>query len=441
MGTRQTFGAADKHPKHDARNMAAVRSGARASHHSFCLKMGSPSGELTPPAAFFMARSGYTWLLKSNKWHRYGEHISPDVAYSMHHSGAKQKPTRSRIRIMSIQPLPSHLEQAQDAPIACHVAIPLPVPLCEARIAAWVFPPHNVSELLPSMWLVCFPGSTYTGLGYFDRQVPGFAPFAYSMARSLRGQGIGCIVVDHLGTGSSRLEVDGTTLTRTVLVDAYRHLIELLRHRLMIGTLADGIAPIADERLLLVGVGHSLGGLLLTQLQGKYASLDALAVLGYAHLNETVAIAGVDLQAGLALAEEVAKTYQGYLTPLEARQSLQEFFYSPDVPQALRVADAADGTIFPMGLVDTMQPGIVAEQAARITCPVFLSFGEACDFTMTPRRECEAYPKASSITLLLVAGGAHCTNFAAGRFALWQHLALWCRAQAVQTRSVTTVSV
>jgi pimeloyl-ACP methyl ester carboxylesterase len=342
---------------------------------------------------------------------------------------------------MIAEPLPFTSEQEQTVPIACHVAIPLPVSLCEAHIAAWVFPPRNMSELLPSIWLVCLPGSTYTGLGYFDRQVPGYAPYAYSMARSLTGQGIGCIVVDHLGTGASRLEVDGTTLTRTVLVDAYRHLIELLRHRLICGTLADGIASIAEERLLLVGVGHSLGGLLLTQLQGEYAPLDALAVLGYAHMNETVEIAGADLQAGLALAEEVARTHQGYLTPLEARQSLQEFFYSPDVPQALRVADAADGTIFPMGLVDTMLPGIVAAQVARITCPVLLSFGEACDFTMKPHSECEAYPKASSITLLLVSGGAHCTNFAAGRFALWQQLAMWCRAQAVQTRSVTTVSV
>jgi pimeloyl-ACP methyl ester carboxylesterase len=401
--------------------------------------MDSPSGELTPLAAFFTARSGYTWLLKSNKWHRYGEHISPDVAYSMHLSGAKHKPTRSRIMIA--QPLPSHLQQAQEAPIACHVAIPLPVPLCEAHIAVWVFPPHNVSELLPSMWLVCFPGSTYTGLGYFDRQVPGFAPFAYSMARSLTWQGIGCIVVDHLGTGASRLEVDGEMLTRKLLVDAYRHLIELLRHRLICGTLVAGVAGITEERLWLCGVGHSLGGLLLTQLQGEHASLDALAVLGYAHLHETVELAGVDLDAGLALSYEVAASHQGYLTPDAVRHSLEEFFYAPDVPQALKEADAADATVFPMGLVDTMLPGIVAEQVSRITCPVFLSYGEACDFTMTPRRECEAYPKASSITLLLVSGGAHCTNFAAGRVTLWQHLAMWCRAQAVQTRSVTTVSV
>jgi pimeloyl-ACP methyl ester carboxylesterase len=345
---------------------------------------------------------------------------------------------------MTVQPVSTTSETAQGEPLACHVPIPLPVPLCEAHIAAWVFPPRNMSERLPSMWLVCLPGSTYTGLGYFDRQVPGYMPFAYSMARWIAGQGIGCIVIDHLGTGASRLEVDGTTLTRTVLVDAYRHLIELLRHRLIIGTLADGIAPIADERLLLVGVGHSLGGLLLTQLQGKYASFDALAVLGYAHLNETVEIAGADLQAGKVLAEEVARTHDGYLTPREARQSLQAFFYAPDVPQALREADAADATVFPMGLVDTMLPGIVAAQAARITCPIFLSFGEACDFTMTPRRECEAYPKASSITLLLVSGGAHCTNFAAARFALWQQLAMWCRAQVAargQTRILMTVSV
>jgi hypothetical protein len=304
-----------------------------------------------------------------------------------------------------------------------------------AHIAAWVFAPRNISELLPSMWLVCFPGSTYTGLGYFDRQVPGSAPLAYSMARTLTLQGMGLIVVDHLGTGASRIEAHGEMLTRSVLVEAYQQLIVAVRQRLTHGTLVDGITDIPEDRLFLVGVGHSLGGLLLTQLQEESSALDALAVLGYAHANEMVEIADTDLEAGLTLSYEVAKSHHGYLTPDVARQSLQDFFYFPDVPQTLREADAADATVFPMGLADTMLPGIVAEQAARITCPVYLSFGGACDFTMAPRREPMAYASATSLTLFIVPGGHHCTNFGRDRAALWQNLAAWCRAKAVQTYS------
>jgi hypothetical protein len=315
----------------------------------------------------------------------------------------------------------------------------VPVLDTEARIATWVVAPHNVSDLLPSMWLVCLPGSTYTGLGYFDRQVPGYGPLAYSMARTLALHGIGSIVVDHLGTGASRIAVNGEVLTRSVSADAYQHLVTHIRYRLTHGTLIEGIAPIAEERLFLCGVGHSLGGLLLIHLQGDAPCLDALAVLGYANTNETVEIAGADLDAGLLLALENAQQHHGYLTPEVARLSLSDFFYAPEVPQALKEADAEDATVFPMGLVDTMLPGVVAAHAARIRCPVFLGYGGACDFTMEPRREPMAYPSAASITLDIVPGGYHCTNFGEHRVDLWQHLAAWCRAKAVLARTQTSL--
>jgi hypothetical protein len=326
---------------------------------------------------------------------------------------------------------------AQDDPIRC--SFDIPVLDSEARIAAWVVAPHNESPLLPSMWFVCFPGSTYTGLGYFDRQVPGYGPLAYSMARTLAMRGIGSIVVDHLGTGTSHIEVPGEMVTRSVCADAYQHLVTHIRYRLTHGTLTDNLAPIAEERLFLCGVGHSLGGLLLIQLQGATACLDALAILCYANTNETVEIAGADLDTGLALALENAQHYQGYLTPDVARLSLSDFFYAPEVPQALKEADAEDATVFPMGLVDTMLPGVVAAHAARITYPLFLAYGGACDFTMEPRREPMAYPSAASITLTIVPGGYHCTNFGEHRVDLWQHLAAWCRAKAVLARTQTSL--
>jgi pimeloyl-ACP methyl ester carboxylesterase len=309
-----------------------------------------------------------------------------------------------------------HSPSPHDDPITC--TFPVPVLDGEATIAAWVFPPHHQSDLLPQMWLVCFPTSTYTGLGYFDRQVSGCVPFAYSMARWMSWQGLGLIVVDHLSTDASQVACHGEALTRTVLVEVYRHLIGQQRHRLTHGTFVDG-------------VGHSLGGLLLTQLQGEYASLIALAVLGYANTNETVELAGADLEVGLALAHEVAESHQGYLTPLEARLSLQDFFYSPD---------AADATIFPIGLAESMLPGIVAEQAARITCPVYLAYGGDRDFTMQPCREPIAYPSAPSITLFVLPGDAHCTNFAARRVDLWQSLAAWVRRTGVEAHGITTLS-
>ncbi len=325
------------------------------------------------------------------------------------------------------------------------MSTPTPVPVTfsvepkeigPAKIAAWVFPParESLSEGLAPMWLLCIPGATYRGLAYFDRQVPGFSPFAYSMARVLAAQGICSVVIDNLGTGDSPLppHVSGWQLTLSVYADAYRQLTEQLRELLACGTLVSGLAPLDARRLFLVGVGHSMGAMLAIALQASYPVCDALCLLGF---GATIPFAQLCSQVGLsndaaAIAQSV--TPAGYLPPA-MRSVLRAFFYSPAVPAALKEADEQDAVLIPAGLLALLS-GNLAEDQARIRCPLFLGFAADREATAQPQREPEAYANVHSLTLFVQSNAYHCANFEPTRFDLWDEIAAWLRHKAVQAR-------
>jgi hypothetical protein len=322
-----------------------------------------------------------------------------------------------------------------------HDPIPLvldvPVQDAWAHLAAWVFAPVHASDLLPSLWLLCFPGGSYRGLAYFDRHVPGYAPHAYSMARTLAMQGIGSIVVDHLATGDSRCDIPCEALRAEDFGDAYAHLAHQLRARLEAGTLIAGLPPLLPGHLWLTGVGHSFGGRVITLTQSIHQSFDALALLGSPSNDASVNLAQFGIGDGTSGTGGMETTWQEWLSQAVAglitlpREPLRPFFYGTKaLPPELLVVDEADAVPIPLGLLSLMRPNAVREAARTLICPLFVGFGES-DITACPRSDPPAYESAMSITLYVQPDASHCTNFAPTRTALWKELAAWCRAQAV----------
>jgi pimeloyl-ACP methyl ester carboxylesterase len=329
-----------------------------------------------------------------------------------------------------IVPVPDRpVTPLQGDPIQCLCDVPVQGSV--ARIAAWVFAPHHASDLLPSLWLLCLPGGTYRGLAYFDRQVPGYTPYAYSMARWLAQQGLGSIVIDHLGTGESTGNVSADPLSAEQYADAYAHLAQQVREQLSAGTLIAGLAPLLPEHLWLAATGHSFGGRVATLTQSIHACFDALVLLGSPSNDERVNLA----QFGIG--NDMETTWQHWASQFQhgcvsiPREQLRSFFYgSMDIPRELIDADEAEAMPIPLGLLAFMLPGAVQDAARRITCPLFLGFGES-DIIACPRSDPQAYASASSITLYVQRGASHCANFAPNRFDLWTGLAAWCRATVV----------
>jgi pimeloyl-ACP methyl ester carboxylesterase len=318
----------------------------------------------------------------------------------------------------------------QGDPIPCIFDVTAQDSSAQITIAAWIFAPQRTSDLLPSLWLLCLPGGTYRGRAYFDRQVPGFASHTYSMARWLAQRGIGSIVIDHPGTGTSA----GDPLITEDYCLAYIHLARQIRGQLEAGSLTRGLAPLLSGHLWFAAVGHSFGGRLATLIQSNAASFDGLILLGSPSNDESVSLA----QFGMGnVGSDLATTWSAWLSQAQhgmvslPREHMRPFFYGKVAfPPELITIDEAEAVPVPLGLLALMQPGFVKVAASTLTCPLFLGFGES-DITMCPRSDPQAYTSATSITLYVQPGASHCANFAPNRVTLWETIAAWCRSTSV----------
>jgi pimeloyl-ACP methyl ester carboxylesterase len=71
-----------------------------------------------------------------------------------------------------------------------------------------------------------------------------------------------------------------------------------------------------------------------------------------------------------------------------------------------------------------LAPGVVAVEAAAITCPVLVAAGER-DVVPAPRAEPAAYKSSGDITVHVSATMAHMHNFASTREGFWQRIHRW----------------
>jgi pimeloyl-ACP methyl ester carboxylesterase len=188
-------------------------------------------------------------------------------------------------------------------------------------------------------------------------------------------------------------------------------------HHALCGVMADLLnGDLARaSRVIVTGVGHSIGGMIAITQQASHGSFHRLAVLGWA--NAPMLLGETD-PATLA-----ATIRPGYLTT--PRAVMRPLFYAPDVPLGLIEADEAIASPTPACLGrDALRPGIVHEAAAAVTCPVFLLQG-ATDTSSNPHGEPGYFKSSEDISLILPRHTAHCHNFAGSRQLWWDRLDRW----------------
>lgn len=256
----------------------------------------------------------------------------------------------------------------------------------------------------PKNAVFCFPGGTYNK-SYYDIDFE--EAENYSFANSLANDGNIVICVDHLGVGESTKPADGAVLTRNVLADTGATAVEYVTEGLTKGTLISGWPPIAD--IPRVGVGHSLGGLVLLALQARHKSFDAIAVLGWS--NQPISVAH-DIPAS-----------EPYVQV--DRNALRPFFHLEDVPEHIIVADDRNAERVPSGiLVEGQQDLISTADAHSVSVPVFICFGER-DLCPTPHLEPSTYPNSDDVTMFRLLNSAHNHNFASSRLQFFARLSSW----------------
>jgi len=292
------------------------------------------------------------------------------------------------------------------------VRVPV-VALGEAHmIAARIY---KIRDTSPAKAVFCFPGGTYNK-SYYD--MPCDKGENYSLARTLAGAGNIVICLDHLGVGESTRPVDGHAVTRSVLADAGAAAVGYLTAGLAAGTLVSSWPAIAD--IPLVGVGHSLGGLVLLAIEARHKMFDAIAVLGWTNQPMTVAHRYPPSEAYVAV----------------DRAGLRQFFHLDDVDEDLIRADDLNAERVPAGiLVEGQRAGISLADARAVVTPVFICYGEK-DCCPHPHLEPSTYPNSDDVTLFRLLNSAHNHNFASSRLRLFGRLASWiadrqCRREPI----------
>jgi pimeloyl-ACP methyl ester carboxylesterase len=265
----------------------------------------------------------------------------------------------------------------------------------------------------------------------------------WSQARYHAQRGAVFVSVDHLGVGQSTTgEADDFTME--VVTSGNVACVREVLERLAKGTLVDGFAPMVDP--VKIGMGQSMGGHFIILMQGQQALFDAVAVLGYSCIHTVVPVPPDedDTPPPSIARNSSADTLGVWADRLTAapggraeylRRMGYLNFYDESDAECLRqefITPAISPTT-PGAAKHMMSRGVVAEEAARIECPVFLGFGER-DTAQRPKDEPSGYLRSNDIQLAIIPGMAHGHNFNNKRTELWERLHPWALWAAAQTR-------
>ena len=289
-------------------------------------------------------------------------------------------------------PIAPAIEFAQPLTVAATLALPETVP-------------SDALDLL-----VCLHGASYSRW-YWDAWIDGHP--GYSFIDYFLSQGKAVLTLDALGMGDSSKPLDEGLLNPLLGAQAHHQALANILCRIDAG---DFGAELAAKRKRISGIGHSMGGMLTIIQQASFRSFDQVAILGFTNIS-------------LDLPDEVRadleKRVEGSGYSQADRGSMRASFHAPDVPEAVIAADNSRASVTPNSYGRlAIVPGGVADQAAAIDVPVYLHFADI-DVSPDPLLEPSFYGKSRRISLMPLAGSAHCHNFASTRSDSWTKLNGW----------------
>lgn len=274
--------------------------------------------------------------------------------------------------------------------------------------------------------VVCFPGGGMSRR-YFDlpEDRPEGPPGRWSIATDLVERfGVDVAVVDHPGVGESSVPADPYLLTPRAVAD-----LEHLAVASLVARVSERSGPTC-----VIGLGHSMGGLLVTHTQWHHRTYDALVLLGFggAGLPDHLTAAESAFAGGgpgayerlePALAGLVAERFGAALTPGSTTSS---DFLNPGVttPGARELLGEASSSLLNLCGLTSMIPGASDEALASVQAPVFLGVGE---FDITGDVDVVASSLSSSpaVTTFIVPGAGHNHAISDNRVQLWDAIGEW----------------
>ena len=290
-------------------------------------------------------------------------------------------------------------------------------------MAATVFVPESPLPSCPAVF--AFPGGGYSRC-YFDLRIGDGT--AYSQAQHHTDGGVVLVAIDHLCTGDSSSPVDPLAVTLEQLAEANAIAAGAITRRIETGSLGVDAPPIRLSGS--VGIGQSMGGCILTVQQGRWATFDAVAFLGWSGRHTAFPDpSGGSLAIAVPGRGDDLRT--AALPTMFTSEQFRYCFHYDDVPAAVVAADLGESeggdwrsSGAPPCAITMLAPGVVAGEAAAIRAPVLVACGER-DVVPDPHAEPAAYPLSSDVTLTITPRMSHMHNFAGTREQLWDRLLSW----------------
>ena len=308
------------------------------------------------------------------------------------------------------------------------------IPGCH-ELAASLFVPF-VPLTDPLVMIVATPGGSLSR-ELFDVRLG--AGDDFSLARDLASRGIVVVTLDHLGTGGSSKPEDGDLVDLSLMSQANAHAARDLRLRASSGCLNE-MLPSSD--VVMVGLGHSLGGFSTILQQGRYACYEAVCILGaslqfIAGVYEDSARGDLDVAGQREWVASIVRRHnpgfeEAYMRVDRTHHLQNHLWFTADTAPEVIAADP-ETTLPRQAAIDGMTPGFAAQDAAAIEVPVFLGFGDG-DVSPSPAGEVPFYEHSPLITLCVLAHCAHIEMLSSARRQLFDELALFtlnCRGRAV----------
>jgi pimeloyl-ACP methyl ester carboxylesterase len=282
----------------------------------------------------------------------------------------------------------------------------------------------------PAVVLACLPGGG-TSRRFFDL-MPGQGPrdASFSFARQMSARGFIVALIDHLGIGDSTRPKDGFALSGDVLARATHNVLAAVEAHVQAR-----YGTASAQRC--IGVGHSMGGLVVTLQQAQHRSYDAIALLGFStrglpdYVPQPLHSLARDPQALRAQLPALAKRMFKEPYPHLERTPESRGMFAGNRADARGIAALnllREEPILPLPSWHSMLPGNVAPEAASIDVPVFLGIGDR-DIVGPPEDAPRAFARSPRVELHVMPDTGHSLFLFAARPALFAALAAWARLQ------------
>jgi len=296
-----------------------------------------------------------------------------------------------------------------------------------AHLAVDVFIPKGVGLREPAIAFFCVPGG---GLNrrYFDLPVDGDVSFSF--AAQMASRGMITVAIDPLGVGGSSRPDAGFDIVPDVATAALEPVQRCISAELRAGTLAPSLLP-ALPKLLCVGVGHSLGGMMTVMQQAQFRSFDAVVLFGFGPvgmpevLSEEARAMAFDPKAIRANVVRLAKAFHAEPYPEVKRNGRgREIFGGGADPRAMSALRTVQDRLLATLSMFVIIPGSSAPEAAQIDVPLLLVVGDR-DMCGPPHQLPASFPASPDITLLCLPDTGHSHFVFSSTSALFPRLALW----------------